>query len=183
PGHTDRVTTVAFSPDGRWIATAAWDGTARLWDAQTGKEMQRLNVPPTKWSPSPHLSRIMFSPDGEFVVVAHQAAPLEGGVIVWKRRTGEKVHEFPAGHGCVDISPDGRLIACGGWSEGLGIISLYEWPTGKLVRHLSGHQTRIDWLTFSPDGKTVFAQVGIPQPALGGIERGGLGGAKVRAWD
>src|SRR5262249_7611838 len=83
----------------------------------------------------------------------------------------------------VDISPDGRLIACGGWDEGLGVIRLSELATGKLVRPLRGHQSRIDWLTFSPDGKTVVAQVGIPESAVGGIERGGLGRAKIRAWD
>src|SRR5262249_26786886 len=110
-GHRERVTSVVYSPDGRWIATAAWDGTARLWDAQTGKEARRLDVPPSKWRNPAHLSRILFSPDNELVVVALQAAPDEAGVIVWNRSTGEKVREFPGGYGSVAVSPDGRLIA------------------------------------------------------------------------
>src|SRR5262245_722204 len=73
PGHTDRVTSVAYSPDGRWIVTAAWDGTARLWDAQTGKEVRRLDVPALRDYRPAHLTRIPFSPDHEFVVVAQQA--------------------------------------------------------------------------------------------------------------
>ena len=136
-GHKDRITSVAYSPDGRWIATAAWDGTARLWDAATGKEERRLDVPaPRDYRPG-HLSRILFSPDNEFVVVAQQAAPNEAGVIVWNRRTGEKVHEFPGGYGSVAVSPDGRLIACGGWGRGVdgtsSVVRLYELATRKPV--------------------------------------------------
>src|SRR5262249_20369007 len=74
-GHKERVTSVAYSPDGRWIATAAWDGTARIWDAKAGKEARRLDVPaPRDYHPA-HLSRVLFSPDNEFVLVAQQAAP------------------------------------------------------------------------------------------------------------
>src|SRR5450759_146264 len=51
-GHQERLTSVAYSPDGRWIATAAWDGTARLWDAKTGKEVRRLVVPATRFDPA-----------------------------------------------------------------------------------------------------------------------------------
>src|SRR5262249_43307485 len=158
-GHTDRLISVAYSPDGHWIATAAWDGTARLWDVQTGKEVRRLDVPaPRDYKPA-HLSRILFSPDGELVVVAQQAAPDEAGVIVWNRRTGKKGREFPGGYGSVAVSPDGKHIACGGWGSGVdvnsGVIRLYELATGKAVRELRGQQTRIESLTFSSDGKTL----------------------------
>jgi RNA polymerase sigma factor (sigma-70 family) len=187
-GHKERVISVAYAPDGRWVATAAWDGTARLWDAQTGEEVRRLDVPPSKWQNPAHLSRVLFSPDNELVVAARQAAPDEAGVIVWDRRSGEKVREFPGGYGSVAVSPDGSLIACGGWGRGAdvnsGVVRLYELATGKPVRELHGHQSRIEMLAFSPDGETVIALVGIPRPPLeGGLERGGFDPSGVRAWD
>ena len=57
-----------------------------------------------------------------------------------KRRTGEKVREFPGGYGSVAVSPDGRLIACGGWGRDVdvnsGVVRLFELATGKPVREL-----------------------------------------------
>jgi uncharacterized protein (TIGR03067 family) len=187
-GHKVRVTSVAYSSNGRWIATAAWDGTVRLWDTQTDREERRLDVPPSKWQNPAYLTRILFSPDNELVVVARQAAPDEAGVIVWNRRTGEKVREFPGGYGSVALSPDGKLIACGGWGSGVdvnsGVVRLYELATGKPVRELHGQQTHIHWLTFSPDGKTLYSQVGIPRlPRADGRGRLGLGDTQGRAWD
>jgi WD40 repeat protein len=187
-GHKDRVTSVAYSSDGRWVATAAWDGTARLWDARTGKEVRRLDVPAPRDYRTAHLTRVLFSPDNELVVVAQMAAPNEPGVIVWNRRTGERVRDFPGGYGSVSVSPDGRLIACGGWGRGVevnfGVVRLYELATGEPVRELRGHQSRVESLAFSADGKTVIAHVGIPRPpSPDGLERGGLGGSGVRAWD
>jgi RNA polymerase sigma factor (sigma-70 family) len=188
-GHQDRVIAVAYSPDGRWIATAAWDGTARLWDARTGKEVRRLDLPAPQGFTA-HLTQILFSPDNELVVVARQAPPNEPSVIVWNRRTGEKVREFPGGgDGSVAISPDGRLIACGGWGRDAqvnnpGVVRLFELATGKPVRELHGHQSRIDLLAFSPDGETVIAHVGIPRPPLpGGQARLGFDPSGVRAWE
>src|SRR5262249_51512727 len=117
-GHKERVTSVAYSPDGRWVATAAWDGTARVWDAQTGKEERRLDL-------TGYVNQIVFSPDNEFVVVAHIILLNAQHIIVLKWRTGEQVHEFPDSKDpkdhcpllCAALSPDGKHLACGGWGS------------------------------------------------------------------
>ncbi len=182
PGHTDRLTSVTFSPDGRWIATAAWDGTARLWEAQTGKEVRRLDVPPTKYANPAHLSRIMFSPDNEFVVTAQQSMPKEPGVIVWNRRTGERVRDF-AGL-CAAFSPDGKHIACGGYNAIAAPVRLYEFATGKLVREMRGPQECVESVTFTRDGNTLFATGRLPQPVRDdGKEQGGLAPHGYCVWD
>jgi RNA polymerase sigma factor (sigma-70 family) len=167
-GHTDRLTSVAYSPDGKWIATAAWDGTSRIWDAKTGKQVRRLDIPATRDYRTAHLSRIMFSPDNEFVVTAQQAAPNEAGVVVWNRRTGEKVHEFAGS--CAAFSPDGKHIACGGWSGNAGVFRLLELATGKLVRELRDQVPGVESLTFSLDGKTLVSEGRVNRPGREGPE-------------
>jgi WD40 repeat protein len=64
-GHTDRVMSVDFSPDGRRLVTASWDGTARIWDAATGKQLHVL------WENdggARNLTAARFSPDGRRVL-------------------------------------------------------------------------------------------------------------------
>ena len=181
-GHKDRIRSVAYSSDGQCIASASWDGTIRLWDPKTGKEVRRLDVPPTKSYNPAYLSQVLFSPDGEFVVVAQQSFPSEPGVIVWNRRTGERVRDLPGQH--IAIAPDGKHIACDGWGTLTSTIRLYEFATGKLVREIHSPYSRVDLLVYSRDGNTLFAQVGIPRPPLGdGSERAGHDPAAIRAWD
>ncbi len=63
-GHTDIVRAVVFSPDGKWLATASADRTARIWDAQTGQELRLLRGH-TRW-----VQAVAFSPDGRWLATA-----------------------------------------------------------------------------------------------------------------
>src|SRR4029079_18490237 len=67
-GHTGDINSVAFSPDGRFVVTASADGTARVWDAATGKTVAALRG----HSKSVHTAS--FSPDGKFIVTASDDA-------------------------------------------------------------------------------------------------------------
>jgi len=181
-GHKDRIRSVAYSSDGQCIASASWDGTVRLWDPKTGKEVRRLDVPPTASYNPAYLSQVLFSPDGEFVVVAQQSGPDEPGVIVWNRRTGERLRDFPGQY--VTFAPDGKHIACSGWGTPTPTFRLYEFATGKLVREIHSPYSRIEGLVYSRDGRMLFAYVGIPRPLrANGLGRLGDDPAEMRAWD
>jgi RNA polymerase sigma factor (sigma-70 family) len=176
-GHTDRLTSVAYSPDGTSIATASWDGTARIWDAKTGTEVRRLAFPATKGYNT--FGQIAFSPDNASVVTLVRESTDVASVIVWDRRTGKKLRTFPATvGGSFALSPDGALIACG--------RNVFEFATGKRVREMPSGETPIAVFTlrFSADGQTLIATGRPPTPQRGdGVMRLTLMSDVIRFWD
>ena len=103
-GHTDSVDGVAFSPDGRLLATASTDGTARLWDPATGEHRRTLT------GHTSYVSGVAFSPDGRLLATASS----DGTARLWDPATGEHRRTL-TGHTSsvygVAFSPDGRLLA------------------------------------------------------------------------
>ena len=119
PGHTGTVIGLAFSPDGKTIASASADGTVRLWETSTGKPVGR----PLTGHTGP-VNGVAFSADGRTVA----SAGADQTVRLWEASTGKPIGpSLTAQTGPVKdvaFSPDGKMIA----SAGDGTLGL--WPSG-----------------------------------------------------
>jgi len=151
--HTQDIEAIAFTPDGRSLATGSYDGTIRLWNLKTGAAIRTFDARSKVWS-------IAISPDGKTLVSGHGDFAR-----IWNLKTGQLTHSLKGQATdyvrSVAISPDGQTIATGTHGE----IKLWRLRDGALINTLNNAPadrgricaSEVWSLKFSPDGQTLVS--------------------------
>ena len=139
-GHSGGIKMARYSPDGETIVTASVDGSARLWDADTGHLEHILT------NHTGEVTSVQFSPDGSRVVTASR----DGTARIWDAANGTQVlvlaHE--AGLTSAEFSPDGKSVATSSLDR---TARLWDAETARLIVRLA-HDAPVQLVRFSPDG-------------------------------
>jgi WD40 repeat protein len=143
------ISTFAFHPDGRILATASKNGT-HLWETTTGRLIRELRTMDWWQTSAVPCETVAFSLDGR-MVAAGEWAP-----VCWETGTGKVLRQFLAGHGKVRglaFSPNGKILAAA-WDD--RTVQLYELATGQELRPLTAKKP-LRSVAFSPNGEVVAA--------------------------
>ena len=148
PGHSNIVYSVAFSPDGKILASASQDGTIILRDVATRQPIGQPLTGHTSW-----VTSVAFSPDGKTLASASDDKTIR----LWDAATHQPIGQPLQGHGSavwsVAFSPDGKTLASGSNDN---TIRLWDTATHQPIgQPLAGHTNWVRSVAFSPDGKTL----------------------------
>jgi WD40 repeat protein len=140
---THAITSIAFSPDGRKIASSGYK-TVIVWNVFDSPRKYKLRLADhDDW-----VTSVAFSPDGKKIA----SGSMDGTVRVWDARTGKNVLTIDAASPvrAIAFSPDGLMLASG---NDLNNVNVWNAKTGKRERIIEGHNARVTSVAFSPDGK------------------------------
>ncbi len=140
--HHKRITAVALSPDGRFVATTSADGTAALCDSRDGTRIE------TFFTGSEPAECIAFSPDGKLLACGATGHAIRLWNTVTRTSTLIKGHFGHITRFC--FSPDGRWLATASHDDN---VIVWDTTDGRRVATMGGHDANVTDLAFSPDGK------------------------------
>jgi WD40 repeat protein/serine/threonine protein kinase len=144
-GHTGNIHSVAYSPDGKRLASGSGDTTVKVWDAQTGQELLTLR------GHTLAVSSVAYSPDGKRLASATRHFSVTSDEVkVWDAQTGQELLTLKGGSNSVVFSPDGKRLASASTGNR---VKVWDAQTGQELLTLKGHTDMIWSVAFSPDGK------------------------------
>jgi WD40 repeat protein len=167
-GHTGAVTVVAWSPEGRRLASGGEDGVVQVWDVPQEKKLHTY---------SSHLSRITavaWSPDGKRIASGSE----DNTIQVWNAATGERLLMYTQHRaliGGIAWSPDSsRIVSAarkgfgqpGGERGHHGTVHVWDATTGQQLINYLGHSLTGFAVAWSPDGSRIATADGRPTGSL-----------------
>jgi WD40 repeat protein len=144
--QSNLIESLAFSPDGQWLASGSVDGTVDLRDVRTGM------VRSTYKAHSRSVVFISFFSDRKRMITAS----LDGTAKLWDFPSGKRLAMIEVDEDSGQswaISPHGETLASGGFLG--GAVTLWDIAKGKLSGRLKGHGQTVEAVAFAPDGKTL----------------------------
>ena len=130
-GHSGTVSALAFSPDGRWLASGSFSETenVRIWNSATG-DLEATFVGHGDW-----IRTLAFSPDGKLLAAAGSRKAADSPIVIWHWPTGE-VYARLSGHSGkirqICFSPDGKTLASAGPDKA---VHLWDLVDNRIRRH------------------------------------------------
>jgi WD40 repeat protein len=149
------VSSLAFTPDGRILATGRVDGSIQLWDSASGALKMTLNALTAGMTTgvrtfTPRAVRAVgFTSDGQTLATAHE----DQTVRLWDTSTGRQKALLVGHKGMVltlAVSPDSQILATGGFDK---TVRLWDISTGRPKWTLQGHTGPVFVITFTPNGQ------------------------------
>src|SRR6266542_4027348 len=148
PFNSGIVYSVAFSPDGKTLASGSGDNTIRLWDVGAGRLIRSLA------GHGGAVRSVAFSPDGKMIASASEDKTIK----LWQVSTGKYIRLFNGHTGSVysvAFSPDGKTLASSSEEGNESALRLWDVNTGRLIRSFEERNQWVPSVAFSPDGKMI----------------------------